>query len=312
MGWFEAIVLGIVQGLTEFLPISSSAHVSIAGQLFFQGRDPGAAFTAVTQLGTETAVLVYFWHDIVRIIKAWFGSLIGRVERGDDPESGGSGHLVTGEQGVLDRRGAAPGGQQREVEVDETVRHQVEQGLRQQRAVRHHRAALGRDLGQPRQKIGVARLRGLQSLDAQVSGSLRHRARLQLLAPPAGGIRAGEDGDDLVLGGQESLQAGQRDLRGSGKDDAHRREFSRLTATASSGRVVKCCGRLGGRDLEFWPGGQMSRSSRGSRPRILTRWSNVAVESGVGAASHGRLVKPCNRGRAVARVSEHRRVDSDP
>ena len=83
MGWFEAIVLGIVQGLTEFLPISSSAHVSIAGQLFFDGRDPGAAFTAVTQLGTETAVLVYFWHDIVRIITAWFGSLTGRVERSD-------------------------------------------------------------------------------------------------------------------------------------------------------------------------------------------------------------------------------------
>lgn len=83
MGWFEAIVLGIVQGLTEFLPISSSAHVSIAGQLFFKGQDPGAAFTAVTQLGTETAVLVYFWHDIVRIITAWFGSLRGRVERND-------------------------------------------------------------------------------------------------------------------------------------------------------------------------------------------------------------------------------------
>ena len=83
MGWFEAIVLGIVQGLTEFLPISSSAHVSIAGQLFFQGQDPGAAFTAVTQLGTETAVLVYFWHDIVRIITAWIGSLTGRVERND-------------------------------------------------------------------------------------------------------------------------------------------------------------------------------------------------------------------------------------
>ena len=83
MGWLEAIVLGIVQGLTEFLPISSSAHVSIFGQLLFNGRDPGAAFTAVTQLGTETAVLVYFWHDIVRIITAWFGSLTGRVDRGD-------------------------------------------------------------------------------------------------------------------------------------------------------------------------------------------------------------------------------------
>lgn len=83
MGWLEAIVLGIVQGLTEFLPISSSAHVSIFGQLLFDGRDPGAAFTAVTQLGTETAVLVYFWRDIVRIITQWFGSLTGRVDRGD-------------------------------------------------------------------------------------------------------------------------------------------------------------------------------------------------------------------------------------
>ncbi len=83
MGWLDAIVLGIVQGLTEFLPISSSAHVSIFGQLLFDGRDPGAAFTAVTQLGTETAVLVYFWRDIVRIMTAWFGSLTGRVDRSD-------------------------------------------------------------------------------------------------------------------------------------------------------------------------------------------------------------------------------------
>ncbi|RMB57758.1 undecaprenyl-diphosphate phosphatase [Tessaracoccus antarcticus] len=83
MGWFDAIVLGIVQGLTEFLPISSSAHVSIVGQLFFGGKDPGAAFTAVTQLGTETAVLVYFWHDIVRIIRKWCLALVGRGERSD-------------------------------------------------------------------------------------------------------------------------------------------------------------------------------------------------------------------------------------
>ncbi|GAB3822657.1 undecaprenyl-diphosphate phosphatase [Tessaracoccus terricola] len=83
MGWFEAIVLGIVQGLTEFLPISSSAHVSIVGQLLFEGRDPGAAFTAVTQLGTETAVLVYFWKDIVRIIRKWCLALVGKEERSD-------------------------------------------------------------------------------------------------------------------------------------------------------------------------------------------------------------------------------------
>ncbi len=83
MGWLEAIVLGIVQGLTEFLPISSSAHQSIVGQLFFGGHDPGAAFTAVTQLGTETAVIVYFAKDIGRIIGRWFGALIGRVPRND-------------------------------------------------------------------------------------------------------------------------------------------------------------------------------------------------------------------------------------
>ena len=83
MDWLEAIVLGIVQGLTEFLPISSSAHLLIVGQVFFNGHDPGAAFTAVTQLGTETAVLIYFWRDIVRIIKHWAGSLVGKVPRSD-------------------------------------------------------------------------------------------------------------------------------------------------------------------------------------------------------------------------------------
>jgi undecaprenyl-diphosphatase len=83
MGWFEAVVLGIVQGLTEFLPISSSAHQSIVGQLFFNGHDPGAAFTAITQLGTEAAVLVYFWRDIVRIIKQWSLALVGKVPRSD-------------------------------------------------------------------------------------------------------------------------------------------------------------------------------------------------------------------------------------
>lgn len=82
MDWLDAIVLGIVQGLTEFLPISSSAHQSIVGQLL-GGVDPGAAFTAITQLGTETAVVIYFARDIGRIIKHWALSLIGRVPRSD-------------------------------------------------------------------------------------------------------------------------------------------------------------------------------------------------------------------------------------
>ncbi|MCL1837927.1 MAG: undecaprenyl-diphosphate phosphatase [Propionibacteriaceae bacterium] len=83
MDWIEAIVLGIAQGLTEFLPISSSAHLSIVGQLFFAGHDPGAAFTAITQLGTETAVIIYFAKDIGRIISRWFMSLFGKVPRND-------------------------------------------------------------------------------------------------------------------------------------------------------------------------------------------------------------------------------------
>ena len=78
MGWLEALVLGIVQGLTEFLPISSSAHQSIIGQ-FFGGEDVGAAFTAITQLGTEAAVILFFRRDIWLIIKHWTLALVGRL-----------------------------------------------------------------------------------------------------------------------------------------------------------------------------------------------------------------------------------------
>lgn len=73
MDFLEAIILGLVQGLTEFLPISSSAHLRILGDVAGWG-DPGATFTAITQLGTETAVLIYFWKDITRIIGKWFRS----------------------------------------------------------------------------------------------------------------------------------------------------------------------------------------------------------------------------------------------
>ena len=72
---FEAIFLGALQGLTEFLPISSSAHIRIAGELFGTNQDPGATFTAITQIGTELAVLIYFRRDIVRIISAWFSQI---------------------------------------------------------------------------------------------------------------------------------------------------------------------------------------------------------------------------------------------
>jgi undecaprenyl-diphosphatase len=87
MGWFEAVVLGVVQGLTEFLPISSSAHLRIVGEAF-GWEDPGAAFTAITQIGTEIAVLLYFRRDIVRIIVAWLGSLAGRRKADPDARMG--------------------------------------------------------------------------------------------------------------------------------------------------------------------------------------------------------------------------------
>ncbi|MBG0717209.1 undecaprenyl-diphosphate phosphatase [Microbacterium sp. 2C] len=80
---FDAIILGIVQGLTEFLPISSSAHLRIFGEFLPSAVDPGATFTAITQIGTELAVVVYFWKRIVRIVGQWFRSLTGAVPRND-------------------------------------------------------------------------------------------------------------------------------------------------------------------------------------------------------------------------------------
>ncbi|WP_114452151.1 undecaprenyl-diphosphate phosphatase [Halopolyspora algeriensis] len=69
--WLQAVVLAVVQGLTEFLPVSSSGHLRIVSQLFF-GADAGASFTAVTQLGTELAVVIYFFGDIARLVTTWF------------------------------------------------------------------------------------------------------------------------------------------------------------------------------------------------------------------------------------------------
>ncbi|BDH57475.1 hypothetical protein MTP03_24140 [Tsukamurella sp. PLM1] len=81
MTWLQAIVLGLVQGLTEFLPVSSSGHLRIVSELWF-GDDAGASFTAVTQLGTEAAVLLYFATKIYRIAKAWFVGLARPEKRG--------------------------------------------------------------------------------------------------------------------------------------------------------------------------------------------------------------------------------------
>ncbi|MTD58782.1 undecaprenyl-diphosphate phosphatase [Amycolatopsis pithecellobii] len=82
MGWFEALILGLVQGLTEFLPISSSAHLRITAALA-GWQDPGAAFTAVIQIGTELAVIIYFAGKIGRILRAWFLSIFTSRWRSD-------------------------------------------------------------------------------------------------------------------------------------------------------------------------------------------------------------------------------------
>jgi undecaprenyl-diphosphatase len=82
MSWLESVVLGLVQGLTEFLPVSSSAHLRFTSAFFF-GHDAGAAFTAVSQLGTETAVLIYFWPDIKRLVLAWLRGLRDKHARDD-------------------------------------------------------------------------------------------------------------------------------------------------------------------------------------------------------------------------------------
>jgi undecaprenyl-diphosphatase len=82
LSWFEAIILGIAQGLTEFLPVSSTAHLRIV-PAFAGWDDPGALFTAVIQLGTMLAVVIYFWRDLVRIVRAWFSSLRHPERRGE-------------------------------------------------------------------------------------------------------------------------------------------------------------------------------------------------------------------------------------
>lgn len=87
--WLEAAFLGVVQGLTEFLPISSSAHLRIAGEFLPSATDPGAAFTAITQIGTEAAVLLYFRKDIWRIASSWLKApLGGRADLANDVRLG--------------------------------------------------------------------------------------------------------------------------------------------------------------------------------------------------------------------------------
>ncbi len=87
MSWAQVIVLSVVQGLTEFLPVSSSGHLRIVSELFW-GADAGASFTAVIQLGTEAAVLVYFAGMIWQILRGWCAGLLNKQARGQDWKMG--------------------------------------------------------------------------------------------------------------------------------------------------------------------------------------------------------------------------------
>ena len=85
MNWLHAVILGIVEGITEFLPVSSTGHLNIVEKLL--GYDINTvgmtAFTAVIQIGAILAAIVYFWSDIVRIVRAWFTGLVRREARQD-------------------------------------------------------------------------------------------------------------------------------------------------------------------------------------------------------------------------------------
>lgn len=105
MNSWEAILLGLVQGLTEFLPVSSSAHLRIVGELV-GSADPGAAFTAITQIGTESAVLLYFRRDIARICVAWWRSVRG--DHGTGWRDRGGAHDIDARMGWYIGLGSLP------------------------------------------------------------------------------------------------------------------------------------------------------------------------------------------------------------
>lgn len=96
MNWINAIILGIVEGITEFLPVSSTAHLTwVEAMLGMDIKDKGVtAFTAVIQVGAIIASIVYFWSDIVRLAKAWFAGLLDKTKRTDPDYKLGWGVII--------------------------------------------------------------------------------------------------------------------------------------------------------------------------------------------------------------------------
>ena len=89
MNWLHAILLGIVEGITEFLPVSSTGHLNIVEKLLgYEINSAGmTAFTAVIQVGAILAAIIYFWADIVRIITAWFRGIKARFKGLDNQQA---------------------------------------------------------------------------------------------------------------------------------------------------------------------------------------------------------------------------------
>ncbi|AXE37504.1 undecaprenyl-diphosphate phosphatase [Acidipropionibacterium virtanenii] len=87
MNWWQAVILGIVEGITEYLPVSSTGHLRIVENLMgFKTQGAGiTAFTAVIQIGAIIAAIIFFWGDIVRIVGAWFKGLLDKDAR-EDPD----------------------------------------------------------------------------------------------------------------------------------------------------------------------------------------------------------------------------------
>ncbi|MBF0697157.1 undecaprenyl-diphosphate phosphatase [Actinomyces bowdenii] len=96
MNWLHAVILGIVEGITEFLPISSTGHLNIVEKLLGYDIDNAGmtAFTAVIQIGAILAAVVYFWGDIVRIVTAWCKGLVDKEARQDPDHTLGWGVIL--------------------------------------------------------------------------------------------------------------------------------------------------------------------------------------------------------------------------
>jgi len=143
------------------------------------------------------------------------------VQLSHQAERGSPGDVVAVPDGVRDRRGAPPRGQQREMQVHPPVRRYLQRRARDQRAVRGHRAAVGRERTEPVKEVRIPGLGGLEHLDARIGRAPGDRARADVPAPSGRRVGPGKHRHDLVLGPQQFFQRGHRRLRGAGEKHTH-------------------------------------------------------------------------------------------